>query len=94
MPLEHHPLIKEFPQHRELIHRLKQESEEFRFLFAEYHRVDRELFRIGREIDATSDARALQLKRRRLFLEDRLLELVRQASLASQPPVRRPGPSL
>ena len=83
MPLEHHPLIKEYPQHRELIHRLKCEDDEFRLLFDEYHQVDREIFRIDQEIEPAADARSGQLKRRRLFLEDRLLRLLREASPSS-----------
>jgi hypothetical protein len=79
MPLEHHPLAKELPQHRELIHRLKCEDDEFRLLFDEYHRIDREIFRIDQEIEAASDARTGQLKRRRLYLEDRLLQRLRAA---------------
>jgi uncharacterized protein YdcH (DUF465 family) len=84
MPLEHHPLGKEFPQHSELIHRLKCEDDEFRLLFDEYHRVDREIFRIEREIEPASDATTGRLKRRRLYLEDRLLERLRAASEAAR----------
>ena len=83
MPLEHHPLTKELPQHRELIHRLKCEDDEFRSLFDEYHRIDREIVRIERDIQPASDARTGRLKRRRLYLEDRLLERLRAASAAA-----------
>lgn len=92
MPLEHHPFIREFPQYRELVHRLKEADETFRELFDEYHRVDRELFRIGREIEPASDARTLELKRQRLQLEDRLLAMLGAARRPAEPTASPPEP--
>jgi len=80
MTLEHHPLIKEFPEYRAEIHRLKTEDAEFRQLFDEYHEVDREVFRIDQDLEPVSDATAGQLKRRRLFLKDWLFQRLREAA--------------
>lgn len=68
----HHPLITEFPEHREAIHDLKTANAHFRRLFDEYHRVDREVVRIEGEIEPTSDSVTEGLKKRRLQLKDDL----------------------
>ncbi len=79
MTIEHHPLIKEFPELRELIHELKVSDEEFRALFDEYHELDRRIYRIDQDTEPVAEDYAAQLKRRRLFLEDRLLQMLRDA---------------
>ena len=68
----HHPLITEFPEHREAIHDLKIANARFRRLFDEYHRVDREVVRIEGEIEPASDSVTEGLKKRRLQLKDDL----------------------
>ena len=68
----HHPLITEFPEHREAIHDLKTANAHFRRLFDEYHRVDREVVRIEGEIEPASDSVTEGLKKRRLQLTDDL----------------------
>lgn len=72
----HHPLITEFPEHREAIHDLKVSNAHFRRLFDEYHRVDREVVRIEGEIKPASDAVTEGLKKRRLQLKDDLHHLL------------------
>lgn len=69
----HHPLVTEFPNHRDAIHALKSSSMHFRRLFDEYHTVDREVVRIEGEIEPASDDRTRQLKHRRAHLKDELL---------------------
>jgi uncharacterized protein YdcH (DUF465 family) len=78
--IEHHPLVKEFPAYRQVIHELKLGDSEFRALFDEYHQIDRRIYRIDQDIEPVADDFASQLKRRRLFLEDRLLQMVRAAA--------------
>jgi hypothetical protein len=68
----HHPLIVEFPNHRDAIHALKSSNAHFRRLFDEYHTVDREVVRIEGEIEPASDDRTRQLKHRRAQLKDDL----------------------
>ena len=48
----HHPILREFPEHREVIRRLKGSDNHFRNLFDEYHRLDDEIYRIEEEIDS------------------------------------------
>ena len=72
MTLDHHPLVKELPELREEIHRLKLQDSEFRELFDAYHELDRRIYRIEQDIEPVQDALAAQLKRRRVLLKDRL----------------------
>ena len=72
----HHPLITEFPEHREAIHDLKVSNAHFRRLFDEYHRVDREVVRIEGEIEPAGDAVTEGLKKRRLQLKGDLHHLL------------------
>ena len=40
----HHPILREFPEHRETIRRLKGSDDYFRNIFDEYHRLDDEIY--------------------------------------------------
>ena len=42
----HHPILREFPEHRDTIRRLKGADDHFRNSFDEYHRLDDEIYRI------------------------------------------------
>ena len=78
----HHPLLREFPDHRETIHRLKTCDDQFRQQFDEYHTVDDKIYRIEEEIDFASDQEIDELKMKRAWLKDRLY---RQFNVASAP---------
>src|SRR2546422_8335610 len=51
----HHPILREFPEHREIIRRLKGSDDHFRKMFDEYHRLDDAVYRIEEEIDFATD---------------------------------------
>src|SRR5258708_12201287 len=51
----HHPILREFPEHREVIKRLKGSDDHFRKMFDEYHRLDDSVYRIEEEIDFATD---------------------------------------
>jgi uncharacterized protein YdcH (DUF465 family) len=51
----HHPILREFPEHRDTIRRLKGSDDHFRHVFDEYHRLDDEIYRIEEEIDFATD---------------------------------------
>lgn len=76
MSVEHHPLISEFPEHRERIHELKADDAHFRKLFDEYHEVDREIYRMDEDIEPASDQAMEKLKVHRLALKDELLAML------------------
>lgn len=79
MQHEHHGLIHEFPEYREEIHNLKMSNEHFRELFDEYHKLDREVFRVENNIEARSETAFEELKKRRLTLKDELFRMLRQS---------------
>ena len=74
-----HELADEFPQDRELIHRLKVEDAHFARLADDYHTVNRAIHRIESEVEAASDERAEALKKERLALVDRIAAILTKA---------------
>ncbi|MEJ2107009.1 MAG: DUF465 domain-containing protein [Acidiferrobacteraceae bacterium] len=78
MTLEHHPLVREFPEYQDRIHELKVSDPEFRELFDEYHDVDQEIYRHEQDIEPTSDEYLEPLKMRRVHLKDKLYEMIRR----------------
>ncbi len=81
----HHPILREFPEHRDTIKQLKASDARFRDLFDEYHRLDDEIYRIEEEIDFATDQELEELKMRRAKLKDTIYHLIRQARPASTP---------
>ena len=79
MPIEHHPLIQEFPEYAETIHRLESEDPDFKQLCDEYHRLDDEIFDHNEDIEPCSDSYAESLKFKRVHLKDTLFQLLEQA---------------
>lgn len=74
-----HELADEFPQDRDLIHRLKQDDAHFARLAEEYHTVNRTIHRIESETEAASDERAEALKKERLGLADQIAAMLAKA---------------
>ena len=74
-----HELADEFPQDRDLIHRLKQDDAHFARLAEEYHTVNRTIHRIESETEAASDERAEALKKERLALADQISAMLTRA---------------
>jgi len=79
----HHPLLKEFPEHRETIQWLKVSDEQFRTKFDEYHQADDKICRIEEEIDFATDQETDELKMRRALLKDQLYRQLRGAPSAA-----------
>lgn len=77
----HHPILREFPEHREVIRRLKGTNDHFRNIFDEYHRLDDEIYRIEEDIDFATDQEIEELKMRRAKLKDYIYHLIRHAPL-------------
>ncbi len=75
----HHPIVREFPEHRETIRRLKGADDHFRKMFDEYHRLDDSIYRIEEEIDFATDQEIDELKMRRTKLKDYIYHLIRHA---------------
>ena len=75
----HHPILREFPEHRDTIRRLKAGDEHFRTMYDEYHRLDDAIYRIEEEIDFATDQEIEELKMRRAKLKDYIYHLLRHA---------------
>src|SRR5882724_5349724 len=76
----HHPIFREFPEHRDIIRRLKGADDHFRKMFDEYHRLDDAVYRIEEEIDFATDQEIEELKMRRARLKDYIYHLIRHAA--------------
>jgi uncharacterized protein YdcH (DUF465 family) len=79
----HHPIMREFPEHRETIRRLKGSSDHFRSVFDEYHRLDDEIYRIEEDIDFATDQEIEELKMRRAKLKDYIYHVIRHTPVST-----------
>ncbi len=77
MQYEHHGLVHEFPEYRKKIHTLKMSNDHFKKLFDEYHKLDKEVFRVENDIDPKSDITLENLKKQRLALKDELFQMLK-----------------
>jgi len=76
MPIEHHSLTTEFPEHRETIHKLKQENAHFHKVMDRYEKVDKEVVRMEEGIETPEDSVLTELKKTRLQLKDEALAMI------------------
>jgi hypothetical protein len=74
--LLNHPLVVDFPEHKEAIQALKLSDAHFKHLLKQYQAVDEGIVRIETDLEAASDERTEQLKRRRLQLKDDLMAML------------------
>src|SRR5574341_279877 len=73
LPMDlHHPILKEFPEHRETAKQLKLSDALFRKWFEEYHQLDDAICRIEEEIEFANDQEIEEMKMRRAWLKDRI----------------------
>ncbi len=78
MPLTHHPLVKEFPDHKDQIHELKINNNHFAKLMKEYEELDKHVFRIESNAEPTGDEYIRELKKKRLKLKDDLYDMIKK----------------
>ena len=71
-----HELAEEFPNEVEKIHDLKMADAHFAKLFDEYHLVNREIHRIETQVEAASDERTTDLRKKRLHLKDEIAAML------------------
>ena len=77
MPLSHHPLVTEFPEHKDDIHRLKMNDAHFQVLMEKYEGLDKHIFRIEDGSEPSEDAYVEKLKKERLALKDEMLTILK-----------------
>ena len=71
----HHPILREFPEHRDTIKRLQGDTH-FRQMYEEYHRLDDEICRIEEEVDFATDQEIDERKMRRAKLKDYIYHVI------------------
>lgn len=77
MPITHHPLIEEFPNHKDVIHKLKMSNAHFRRLSHEYEGIDKSIFRAEQGIEIVNDDYLESIKKERLHLKDLIYSMLR-----------------
>jgi uncharacterized protein YdcH (DUF465 family) len=79
----HHPILREFPEYREVIRGLRGTNDHFRKMFDEYHQLDDSVYRIEEEIDFATDQEIEELKMRRAKLKDYIYHLITHVPTSS-----------
>ena len=74
--LEHHPLLKEFPEHKERMHELKLNDKHFENLVEKYEALDKHIFRVESEGETLDDVSLENLKKDRLKLKDEIYAII------------------
>lgn len=77
--MQHHPIITEFPDHRETIHRLKMENAHFQKLMAKHEDTDKEIVRMEGGVETPEDSVLTELKKVRLGIKDEILVMIHKA---------------
>lgn len=79
MSLEKHDLVHEFPEYREKIHQLKMSDHHFARLFAEYHEIDHEVYRLEQGAETVAADYLEGRKKQRLHLKDQIYQSLVEA---------------
>ncbi|MDR8012872.1 YdcH family protein [Ectopseudomonas guguanensis] len=80
MPLEHHPLNREFPQQHDALRKLMQSDARFARLAEEYEALDKRIYEIEDGRSATDDLTLQGLKLQRVGLKDEIAGLLQGAT--------------
>lgn len=72
MTLEHHSLLRDFPDHQDRIRELRSTDHHFGRLYDEYHALDDRIYRSEIQQEVLSDAHLEDLKKQRALLKDKL----------------------
>ena len=72
-----HDLIHELPEHKERIHQLKMSNKHFAKLYDEYNELDQQILRMEEGFETPSDDVLEEVKKKRLYLKDKLVGLIK-----------------
>ncbi|MCC5959700.1 MAG: DUF465 domain-containing protein [Rhodobacteraceae bacterium] len=75
-----HELAEEFPQHVDLIHRLKTDDAHFARIADQYHEINRAVHRAETLVEPVSGDHEIELRRNRLALKDEIARMLNAAS--------------
>lgn len=77
MPLEHHPLDREFPEHRDTMREMLQHNVHFSRLAQEYQRLDARIYEVEDGKHALDDLALHSLKMQRVAQKDEIAQLLK-----------------
>ncbi|CAE6894880.1 MULTISPECIES: YdcH family protein [Pseudomonas] len=80
MPLEHHPLNREFPQQHDALRKLMQSDARFARLAEEYEALDKRIYEIEDGRSVADDLMLQGLKLQRVGLKDEIADLLHGAT--------------
>ncbi len=80
MHVEHHPLIKDFPEKREQLQKLRQEDPVFARKAEEYEALDKRICRVEDGVETLDDAALSALKQERANMKDDIARDLKRAS--------------
>lgn len=80
MPLEHHPLNREFPDSREQLQALCASDAHFARLAQSYEALDKQIYEIEDGRQAADDQALHALKNERVALKDQIAARLREAN--------------
>lgn len=79
MPLEHHPLAREFPEYRQQLQALHASDAHFSRLAQQYENLDKRIYEVEDGREALDDLALQALKNERVQLKDQIAERLRKA---------------
>ncbi|HEX5844471.1 MAG TPA: DUF465 domain-containing protein [Pseudomonas sp.] len=80
MHVEHHPLIKDFPELRGALHQLRQGDADFARLADTYETLDKRICRIEAGSETLADDTLLALKQERVGLKDEVARRLKRSA--------------
>ncbi|MBO3275138.1 YdcH family protein [Pseudomonas schmalbachii] len=80
MPLEHHPLSREFPDYKAKMTQLHGKDAHFTKLATSYEALDRKIFEVEDGREALDDLSLNSLKLQRVTLKDEIAELLKRST--------------
>ncbi|PIE11810.1 MAG: hypothetical protein CSA72_01440 [Rhodobacterales bacterium] len=74
-----HELHEEFPDHVELMHKLRADNAHFAKLSDDYHEINRAVHRAETDVEPTDDLHMAELRKQRLALKDEIWSMIQDA---------------
>lgn len=67
-----HELAEEFPEHVDLMHKMREKDAHFAKLVDEYHELNRAVHRAETDLEPTDDLHMAELRKQRMSLKDQI----------------------
>jgi len=80
MPLEHHPLTREFPEYQQALRELHASDGQFAQMALHYETLDKRIYAVEDGREALDDLALQALKNERVQLKDQIAERLRKAN--------------